>query len=533
VKKYIVHLLFLILIAAAFFFIYFSASSGMLMFEDTREKELCDRLSGAVSAFTDEADAVILGLQTLAQDEAIRPVFAKNADERVFEQGRAVLGQFAETWPYLRALCLFDTNNRIVLDVQQKSSAGEAAGASENVIAANVPRTFEFLEDGRAQIAVRLTAEDQADVGFVYALFDRSFITRFFETDQDGRFAVCALDKVLVVAGEGTLPGKDALPGLTSALLGSEPTPRAFGGRVYAQAQTEVCAQRIALQSDYSPHELPVLAIQLLVITALVFLALLLLLVLRMIHYQDTSAKRKIDRSAELSEEARVSAEEIIQATDLLYSQPEYSALDETKIAEGVPSLEEMPTLQTVLSHSEPGAPKRYNPELDRAVHAVTDTHGDAQTAPLPLLSDFSEMETVEPHDIAWYWSKIMVMLQHSYSASGIVLLCDDGKGTFTARYVHGYSFAQLKGCSISRSDRLYQQFAAKQKVLYIKEAAMQNRTLRALFPGIPASSVDQMVILPVIQNKEVAALLVILQPPGAAPFDQSGLQEIRNFSTL
>jgi len=126
-----------------------------------------------------------------------------------------------------------------------------------------------------------------------------------------------------------------------------------------------------------------------------------------------------------------------------------------------------------------------------------------------------------------------MPMLQRSCSASGILLLCDDGEGSFIARYIHGFSPAQLEGCYISRTDKLYQQFLARQKILYIKEAALQNRTLRGLFPGIPASSVDQMVILPVTQNDEITALLVITQAAGALPFDQAGLQEMRNFSML
>ncbi|MDR2734154.1 MAG: hypothetical protein LBC99_05840 [Spirochaetota bacterium] len=520
-KKYILHLLFLVIIAAAFFFIYFSASTGNLPFEDTRETELRAGLSGAVAAFEDEAKAVLLGLRTLAQDEAIRLVFGMGVDKQdASDQGRAVLRQFAEAWPQIRSLCVFDTNNRIVLDMQE-ASPDEAPDANDALVFDKLSDGFEFLEDGRAQTAVRLTG----DIGFLYAVFNPSFITRFFDAEKEERSAVCARDGVLFVAKEGTLPVGDTLPELAVSLLGADVSmPLAFGGKIYAQIQSDISRQRIALQAGYSPHELPAFAIQLLVITALVFLALLLLLVLRMFHYQDTaSTRRKLDRNAELSEEARVSAEEIIQAADLLYSQAEYSALDDSSIAKGVPSLEEMPTLQTILSRSESSIPKRYNPDLDRAIHAVTDTHN----APL---SDLPRPETAEPHDIAWYWSKIIPML---HSASGLLLLCDDGEGAFAARYVHGFTSAQLEGCYISRSDKLYQQFAAKQKILYIKEAALQNRTLRSFFPGIPASSVDQMVILPVTQNSEVIALLVITQATGAGFFDQTGLQEIHNFSML
>jgi hypothetical protein len=137
------------------------------------------------------------------------------------------------------------------------------------------------------------------------------------------------------------------------------------------------------------------------------------------------------------------------------------------------------------------------------------------------------------PHDLLWYWQRITPMLDKAYSGSGIMLLCDDGDGVFRLKYDYNIDPRYIEECSILRADKLFQQFPARKKILYVKEAALQNRTLIHAFPYMPAFAADQMVILPVTQNSEVIALLVIARAAGSKILDQAGLQELRNFSKL
>jgi hypothetical protein len=539
VKKYILHILFLIISCAAFFFIYYSANNGILLFEDNRGEELSVRLQSIAASAGDEAQNILFGLRVLAEDGAIRSALEQGNQEGVLERGLLALKSLANNWPHCFSLRLINTNDQVILDTHPDTQPGAMLTEGEQVRLRTLlqrPGNFEFLSGGQAMTAIRAAS----DMGVLLAAFDPLFIKAHFQEGMEGVFQLSVFDGILFIVKEGILPEGESLLELASALKAASSADPAAGTargqtKGFARENPAFTSQIMVLSEGFGSRELPVLAVQLLILSGLIFLALLLLLVLRIFHHGDAaggaSVNKKLLLNDELSQEAQATVEEIVQAADTLARQPEYTVIDEGDGA-AIAVTEEMPTLQSVLERSQikekpPSSGREHDAELERAIHVVTDK-GDAPEESAGAAGE----DGADP--LGAYWQGIVLALEQTFSIGDALLLADDGVGEFRVRFTKGFfGVSNFDECVISRSEKLFNEFPAKRKILYIKEGALKNKTLRSRFPGVSAPSVEQMVIVPVLRGDDVSALLIFVQPPGAPLLDQAALQEIQRLSIL
>ena len=525
-KKYVLHIFLLILSAAAFVFVYYSASSGTLLFEDGREGELAARLQSVVTSIGDEAQGIVFGLRALAEDSSVHDALKKDRCAKDQERGLLALKSLAENWHHCLWLRLLDGNNRVIIDTRSHVQAGALLDEKEQARLRDLlkkPGNFEIFTGGQSDVAVRSVS----NTAVLQASFSPSFIKPYFERELDDSLQMNVSDGAVLAASRGVIPVGERLKALVSDLrTESDSATRREANTVYASAKADFTSQFLVLAENYDGRELPVLAVQLLILTGLIFLALLLLLILRIFHYGDAarmaSVNKRLAINDELTQESQATVEEIVQATDKLTRQPEYSVLDEGSARAAD---EEMPTLQSVLKRSQfdedARVPNReHDAELERVIHVVADKN-----------DSFEEERDAGVFDE--YWRSILATLEQKFSITDVLLLEDDGAGVFRVQYSSGFGGCSFDACSIDRAEKLYKGILAKRKILYIREGALKNTTIKSRFPDLLASSVDQMVFLPVIREKEISALLIIAQPPGSPLLVQESLQEIHRLSIL
>jgi len=539
---------------AAFVFVYYGTSTGILVFQDGRAEELVERLSAAVAAAGDLAHGVRGDLQAFAKEESIRSVLTRSGSgqeesDEALDRALLDLKLRAEAWRYCLSLRLISTGRMVVLDSRFDAEEGALLGEAEQQRLRDLLQEapgFQFSPDGSAETAVRVVSAEGQEIGFLHAAFDPAFMAIYF---QDDSIRVRVSGGVVFLAREGLLPEGEDLAALALTLrsdaraaeearaasaaptLENQRAGRATAGdRAFACEKPDFCPQLAALAGDYDAGKLPAVAVQLLILGALIFFALLLLLVLRVLHHGDTgTVSGRLELNDKLSRETRAVTEESAHVAERLSKQPEYAVIEQSDDGVDYAAVETVPTLQTILAHSQadPGIQKRErNEELTRAIEAVTET-----------VDELEEPEEIEEREgeseLSEYWQGIAATLGDRYAIHDALLLVDGGGGEFRAQFVQGFSAMDVASYVISRSEKLYQAFPAKNKVLFVKDAALENNTLKARLPGIDASSVDQMAIIPVTKGGEVAALLIITQAAGGRSLDQGVLHEVQRLSIL
>jgi len=113
------------------------------------------------------------------------------------------------------------------------------------------------------------------------------------------------------------------------------------------------------------------------------------------------------------------------------------------------------------------------------------------------------------------------------------LLLEDDGAGVYRVRQRTGFTAACEQAFTISRGERLFELFMGRRKVLFIKEAALANRTLQQRLPGVAPDSIEQLAIVPVVSANEVPGLLVLGKGKDGKGLDLPTLQELQYLSIL
>ncbi len=548
-KKYLGHILLTLFACASFVFIHYTASRGILLFEDSLFADLASGLQTSLKAVEDDGKEILRRLEALAGDDVIIHSLAQFELGESLEKGALALRRLANSIAGCESLRLVGIDDRIVLDSASDALEGKPLRDDERQRMRSLlrkPGSFEFLEDGRAEVVVRCLSKAGNDVGVLRAVLAPAFLAgRLYS----GAAKVLTVDGVVFIASEGLQLKREALAAMTAGVRRSMQAVHAADA-VLVPARSGFSSQLFVGIAPRSGQGLPGIAGQILVLNGLLIVALVLLLVLRVLNHWEhgrlEAVRARIDSHDEAMQEMQATAEEIIRATDTMYLNEvvEYHPAAEPAVGLTQPADDEMPTLGSVLSRSRGESSDERTFETrdhDLELQSIIDQVAFRQEGDPGNGFDSGSALTVEDADSAQgtgeidaWWTRMVSVLQRSLAVRDVLLLEEDGHGIFRVTRRSGFSAECETACTLSSGEKLYTLFAARNKVLFVRESALKTASMQRRFPGVSQEEIDQLAYVPVVQQGVVRAVLVFGRGGDAgAPLDQPALQEIQFLSII
>lgn len=187
--------------------------------------------------------------------------------------------------------------------------------------------------------------------------------------------------------------------------------------------------------------------------------------------------------------------------------------------------LDDLPSVDQILKNGEADEFKfkEKNSKLEDLINQVSsDSNADA--------SDNKLNTFVAANNLDEYWNTMDELLNDSFQISTYMLLKPDSSGLF-----YPYKFKNVpepEAMRIPETNNLIVNYLQSGKVIYLEDHPLQNKKLQKLLPGFNDEVIDQLLMIPVMNNG-LDGILLVLKQKHEKPIDKYHVYELMYMSRL
>ena len=549
-KKKIINITLILIPLLTLFFFYYTARRGVLMFRDSLQTDIRTLAREQKLAVFNGIHHIRSSLKTMAASGEIRHTLAQFDVSESLEKGQLYIKRRADLLNKCVRIRLVNLANKIVVDTKEPGLEGKPLLPAEMNTYGSVTAEKErisFLKDGSMVILVP-TKELAGNVtGGIYATFHRDFFIGLLrgKSDTSRNYRYYFANDVLFFNLPRKIGDRTKITKIASYLRKTL-TPYYQNNFIVVPDRKSGFPYVFAYAGDRDQAGLPTLALWIIGINAVIFLAVVLWVLLshkaEKQRHQLNEYRDEIDTIGEKISRTTATADQIILQTENLYQMTEKgsrdlaSAASERKVVQQVAATrdEHVPSVDEVLAAkaSRPDGgfiQKVKDEELQNLIDSVSSEASLEETE----MDNQTNRGIFGAEDLEQYWSNMEPLLKKSLGINVFILHEYNEDGTFNVSKYEGFDDSISNSFTLFPDEPLYRLFPEKRKVLFIKDNVLGNKTLQSKFSGSGADNFAQLAMIPIVKQEQLVGLLTICTRPDDPTFDIYSLHEIMYLSML